>query len=259
MRKSALLFLGLLLTTSGVTQAFAVPSANLRVIVYDLDGQSSGFGATFSVTAATGDPVHIDNTGTIVSAERVTVYGGDVFAANVDKISKINLDSQGQPIPSSPNNNVEDITGSVFTYASGIATTSDGTIYAVDNYQQIYSVNPAGAPTATPSLVPIDGSFGNINHIVINNEVLYILDTSAEGGSGAIFKIDLSQAPSPEYVPELIYSGADHDEPLSGAVSIAVKGTDIFVSGYDFSFGSGIIKIDTVSHYITTIIGLYTL
>ncbi|MDC8438010.1 MAG: hypothetical protein LV468_03305, partial [Candidatus Nitrosotenuis sp.] len=109
MQKLSLLLIGLLLTTSGITQVLATPSVNSRVIV--LDYAAGGFGKvdTFSVTAINGFVTPIDNEGTIQIAERIVSYGDSVYAANADKISKINLDAQGLPLPQS-GSNVVDIT-----------------------------------------------------------------------------------------------------------------------------------------------------
>ncbi|WP_268544421.1 hypothetical protein [Candidatus Nitrosotenuis cloacae] len=250
MQKLSLLLIGLLLTTSGITQVLAAPSVNLRVIV--LDYAAGGFGQdnTFSVTAINGFVTPIDNEGTIEIAERIVSYGDSVYAANADKISKINLDAQGLPLPQS-GSNVVDITSSDFSGLLAIAVDANGILYVADSDGVIYSVDPSDSIPATPLVVPIDITFDGIRHMVIHNNILYILDTAAESGSGAIFMVDLSTIPSPDYEATLLYSGTSN-ESLTDAVSIAVLGNNIFVSGSQFSLGPGVIKIDSTSPSIAS-------
>ncbi|TBR08366.1 MAG: DUF11 domain-containing protein [Candidatus Nitrosotenuis sp.] len=250
MRKIAyLLFFGLLLTF-GIQQASANPSTDLRVIIIDPEAGELGQGAlAFSAVPSNGDIFSINNGGTLDYAEHVAVFGGNVYVANVDKISRINLNAQGQPNPPLPNNNIEDITGTVFTSLTGIAFNSNGMIYVADSSDnQIYSVNPIGAPAASQLLVPTNSTFLAIRDITIDNNVLYILDTAAESGAGAIYKVDLTVPPSPlGYDAIMVYSGTS-SEPLAATNGIAVHNNEIFISG-TFSFGPGIIKIDTVNPY----------
>ncbi|WKT58384.1 hypothetical protein QVH35_02860 [Candidatus Nitrosotenuis chungbukensis] len=218
----------------------------MRVIVIDPE---AGFGGslTFSTVPSNGDISSINNVGDLDYAERIAVFGGNVYVANVDKISRINLNAQGQPNPSL-GNNVEDITGVIFTSLTGIAFDSNGMIYVADSDNQIYSVSPTGAPTAGKSPASINPAFLAIRDITIDNNVLYILDTAAENGAGAIYKVDLTVSPPPlGYNAVMVYSGTS-DESLATTNSIAVRNNEIFVSG-TFSFGPGIIKIDSVNPY----------
>ncbi|QLH09770.1 DUF11 domain-containing protein [Candidatus Nitrosotenuis sp. DW1] len=249
MRKIAyLLFFGLLLTFS-IQQAAAIPSTDLRVIVIDPEAGGLGGSLTFSVVPSNNNISQINNVGALSGAERIAVFGGNAYVANVDKISRINLNAQGQPNPSLPSNNVEDITGAIFLSLTGIALDSNGMIYvadAIDN--QIYSVNPAGAPSANNSLVSINTTFLAIRDITIDNNVLYILDTAAENGEGAIYKVDLTMPPLPlGYDAILVYSGIS-SESLAATNGMVVHNNEIFVSG-TFSFGPGIIKINANSPY----------
>jgi uncharacterized repeat protein (TIGR01451 family) len=244
-----LLFFGLLLTFS-IQQAAAVPSADLRVIAIDPEAGDLGQGAlAFSTAPSNGDIFSINNVGALNYAERVAVFDGNVYVANVDKISKINLNTQGQPNPPLPANNIEDITGVIFTSLTGIAFDSNGLIYVADsNDNQIYSVDPTYAPTANKLPVLINPAFLAIRDITIDNNILYVLDTAAESGAGAIYKIDLT-VPQPPlgYDAVMVYSGIS-SESLTATNGIAVHNNEIFVSG-TFSFGPGIIKINTVNPY----------
>lgn len=236
-----LLFFGLLLTFS-IQQAAADPSADLRVIVIDPEAGELGQGAlAFSTVPSNGDIFSINNVGTLGFAERIAIFDGNVYVANVDKISRMNLNAQGQPDP--PGNNVEDITGSNFLGLLGIAFHSNGIIYVADSDNQIYSVDPTGAPAASKSLVSINTTFLSVRDISIDNNVLYVLDTFAENGAGAIYKVDLTiPPPSLGYDAIMVYSGVS-SESLDATNSIAVHNNEIFVSG-EFSFGPGIIKIN---------------
>ncbi|MEM3169447.1 MAG: hypothetical protein QW838_01595 [Candidatus Nitrosotenuis sp.] len=246
MTKSTLLLFVLLVGVGG-NYAFATPEQDLRVITWDNSAGGGGTGMTFSVTPITGFISRIDNTGEIDFAERITVYGGDVYATNGDKISKLNLSSAGLTDPPYPLDNVEDVTGALFTSLVGIAADSNGILYVAESDdQKIYPVDLDNIPLSTPQPL-LDTPFGNIQHIVIDNDTLYILDVSAD----AIFKIDLTQEP---LKANEIYSGSSNIS-LSNAHSIAVSGNDIYVSG-SFDFGDGsdpsIIRINGGSAYLFT-------
>lgn len=237
MTKYAFLFL-VILFGLGVNHAFAIPTPELHVIVLDYSAGTAGNGMTFSVTPINGFIGKIDNTGEIQIAERIAVYNGDVYAANGQKISKLNLDSAGLTDPPFPADNAEDVTGSLFSSLLGIAIDSNGMIYVADDDQKIYPVDLDNIPTSTPSPLT-DIEFSNIRHIVIDNHILYVLDV----GTDSIFKIDLTQNP-PEAIE--IYSGSSAMS-LEEANSIAVSGDDIYVSGFfnfDDGFDPGVIKIN---------------
>ncbi|TBR06826.1 MAG: DUF11 domain-containing protein [Candidatus Nitrosotenuis sp.] len=244
MRKIAYFLLFGLLLTFGIQQASANPSTDLRVIVIDPEAGQLGGSLTFSTVPSNGDIFSINNVGALNGAERIAVFGGSVYVADVDKISRINLNAQGQPNPPLPGNNVEDITGVIFTSLTGITFDSNNMMYVADTFDnQIYSVNPTGAPTASKSPVPINHTFLAIRDITIDNNILYILDT-AENGAGAIYKVDLTVSPPPlGYNAVMMYSGTSN-ESLAATNSITARNNEIFVSG-TFSFGPGIIKIDT--------------
>jgi uncharacterized repeat protein (TIGR01451 family) len=231
----SLLGLGLL---SFVPQALANPSIDLRVIVIDpVVGEFDG-AITFATSPVGGNVFAINQAGDLPSAgDNIVAFGGDVYVDEVTRIVRINLLPSGGP-DGGLGNNVEDITGDVFSDIVSITVNSGGILYVADSDDQIYSVNPSGAPSAGKSLVSIAQTFDDIRDIAINGGFLYILDVGAESGFGAVYKVNLSDS-----TVELAYSGSEGDESLTDATAIAVDGSGIFVSGSSFSFGAGILKI----------------
>ncbi|CDI06555.1 fibro-slime domain-containing protein [Candidatus Nitrosotenuis uzonensis] len=240
---SILLIFGLVATIFGAHQALAIPSSDLRVVVIDSSGGGFGTGMTYLVNPNTGHTAPIDNTGTIKFAERIAAFGGSVYVADSTRISKINLDTAGQPDPAPPASNVISVTSDEFEFLVGIAVDGNGILYVADSDNLIYSVDPSGTLPATPTLVPIDHEFSEIRDMTITDNKLYIFDAGA--ADGEIYLIDLSSSPSPDYTAVLVYEGA-LGVSLVNSWGIAVHGTNVYVAG-TFGFGPGVLKIDTVS------------
>lgn len=247
MRKIAAILLTLAVVL-GTSYAYAAPDEYVRVIVLDYDAGGLGKDSVFSITPAS-DPIAIDlidNEEVILFAERLAVFDGDLYVGDVDRVLRLNLNSEGRPDPA-VGNNVEEITGSIFSSIVGIAVDSNGLIYVADGDNQIYAVDPSGAPSSDASPILIDTEFGSIRHIIINNNELYVLDLEGDDGNGAIYKINIASDPSPApYQADRVYSDEDSEQ-LWSAESLAVFGDRIFVSGFEFSFGPGIIEIDATS------------
>ncbi|MEW6044549.1 MAG: hypothetical protein AB1608_09810 [Thermoproteota archaeon] len=229
MRKTTtLLLFGLLaiLSSFAIPQASATPSPNLRVMVMDPDGGGlGGGGAVFSVNPTT-DFVFSTTDESLNNVGRIATFGGDVYVANLDRISRVDLTAAGLSDPNAASN-LNDVTGSEFVSLRGIAF--DGSdIYVADSIfgddDIIYVVDSTESFPAAATALSFTPAITDIQDIEIDAGMLYVLDIA---GDGTIYRIDLS---SP-LIAVPVYVGVTDGFALTEATAIAVQGNDVFVAG----------------------------
>jgi uncharacterized repeat protein (TIGR01451 family) len=251
MNRRNLLIFGLIFALTGMifTQAHAAPSAGIRVIV--IDPEAGGFAESLvrsvNPNLASNNVIPINNEGTLSDGENVATYNGDVYVANVDKISRLNLFPNGTADPPlDVGDNVEDITDADFGGLTGIAIDGDGLAYVSDSSDnEIYTVDLTATPLVSRSLLAIDHTFSFIRDIALENNNLFILDADilGSGDDGRIIQIDLSATPNLNGLPVAkVYAGGGAFS-LSNARNIAVNNGVVYVSG-DFASSPRIISID---------------
>ncbi len=237
-KTTCLLSLGIfvLVVYLAIPQAYAAPSPDLRVMVMDSEGDGLGGGGdVFSVNPITDFTFSITDE-PLNAVDRIATHNGDVYVANFDRVSRIDLTAAGEADPDT-NNNLHDITGADFTSLVGIDFYGSDIYVAdsVDGDDVIYRIDSTESIPATPISLSITQSITAIRDIAIDGNSLYVLDID---GDGAILKIDLT-SPSTA-VP--VYSGGVDGPTLTDATTIAVRGNEIFVSGL-FDSAPKILKI----------------
>lgn len=248
MKTLSLLALGLFLVST-IAQANADPSPGLRIIVIDTEAGNFGESLVRSINPnlPSNNVIPINNPGTLQDGENIATFDGDVYVANVDRITKLNLDSEGVPDPSlTTGNNNEDITNADFVALTGIVIDSNGLAYVSDSSNnKIYTVNLITAHPVGNTPLAIDADFAFIRDIALENNNLYVLDANFDDDKGRIFKIDLTASTTPNGLPALvIYSGDLGTFSLADTRNIAVHTGFVYVSG-NFDGTPGVIKIDT--------------
>ncbi|HWP78570.1 MAG TPA: hypothetical protein VNL34_02835 [Candidatus Nitrosotenuis sp.] len=225
-----------LFTSFVIPHANAVPSSDLRIMVMDPEGDDLGGGGdVFSVNPITDFTFSITDE-PLNSVDRIATHNGDVYVANLDRVSRIDLTAAGEADPNA-NNNLNDVTGPAFESLVGIAFHGSDIYVAdsVDGDDVIYRIDSTQSFPATATPLSFSPPIVAIRDIAIDDNALYVLDID---GDGAILKIDLI-SPSTA-VP--VYSGGADGPALTEATTIAVRGNEIFVSGL-FDSAPEILKI----------------